>query len=154
MVSGRMPNPGRRQQMATLREQGLSFGEIGRRLGVGGPYVRYALTRLMTPPPPGRCCICDAELTSPVALAREKDLLCLTCLARRPRTPFGQMLKAFRVAAGWTQQQLARHSGVTAESINAFERGHRLPRITTLGKLFRVLGVCWTLTPPQRRTGS
>ena len=44
--SGRKPNQERRRQMIDLREQGLTLGEIGQRLGVTRQAVFDALRRL------------------------------------------------------------------------------------------------------------
>lgn len=141
MVQGRLPNLVRRQTMAALRARGLALGQIGRELGVTRQCVQRTLARLAESGKVGRCCACRAELPSPVAAPREKDLLCLTCVVLRPCTPFGQMLKSFRIAAGWTQEELAKRARLWRGSINRFERGHSLPRQATLARLRQVLGL-------------
>jgi len=44
-----------------------------------------------------------------------------------------------RIAAGWTQQELARRVGVRAETISRLEAAKHVPRIETMERIDRVL---------------
>ena len=71
-----------------------------------------------------------------------------TILRRDPRPPaFGDLLRRFRVAAGWTQEELAEHAGVSARAITKYERGATLrPQRETV----RLLADALTLLPEER----
>ena len=102
MVQGRKPNLERRRRIQQFRDRGLSLPAIGRRLGVTFQCVQRTLRR-MTKERPGRvpCCACGEDIVSPGACASDHgQALCLRCLAERPDAPFGQRLRAFRLAAG------------------------------------------------------
>ena len=66
--------------------------------------------------------------------------LCLGCLAKHPDAPFGVRLKACRLAAGLTAEQLAARSGVPAHAIRSVERGACWPRWGRVARLIRALG--------------
>jgi DNA-binding XRE family transcriptional regulator len=151
MVSGRMPDLRRHWRMAELCAQGMTLGQVARKLGVTKRYVQDCLAKQQTPRTPGRCSACEKALASPVALPREADLLCLECLAKRPGTPFGQMLKAFRVSAGWTQRELSERANVGQTKICAFECGRLVPKWMSVAKLFAALDVIWVRAPSVRR---
>ena len=57
------------------------------------------------------------------------------------RVAFGARMKAARVAAGMTQQQMAKALGVSQQSITAYERGDSAPRTHMLEKLASILGI-------------
>lgn len=64
-----------------------------------------------------------------------------------PRSPFGSLLRRYRVSAGLTQEQLAERGGLTVGAIQALESGKRkAPRIETVEMLARAL----SLTDDQR----
>jgi transcriptional regulator with XRE-family HTH domain len=138
-------NMHKRLRAAELRAQGLTLKEIGDRLGV----LPSAVSRWLRSPAGGnsaplpvRCCVCESEIPEAPTTSRiDRTALCLRCLARRPQTPFGQRLKAFRLAAGLTEAELARRSGVPQTSLSTFELRDREPCWSTLVKLVRVLGV-------------
>jgi transcriptional regulator with XRE-family HTH domain len=68
-------------------------------------------------------------------------VLCLRCVERRPDTPFGTRLKAFRLAAGLTQQQLAERTGINPDTIASLEgRRYKSPAWPHLLALVKVLG--------------
>lgn len=54
---------------------------------------------------------------------------------------FGHLLKDLRLQRGWSLQQLARASGMTATYLGFLERGLNLPSITAVINLAEVLGV-------------
>ena len=53
---------------------------------------------------------------------------------------FGQNVRTARIALGWTQEELARQTGLASVQINRIERGKREVRITTLLRLMDALG--------------
>ncbi len=102
--------------MTRLRGQGLSFAEIGRRVGLTGEAVRRSLN-----PAVGRirrCAVCGA--------ARLQSLLCNRCERSGGKT-FAQRLKLRRVLAGLTQSQLAALAGVSKTTIHKLETGQQRP---------------------------
>ena len=54
---------------------------------------------------------------------------------------FGQRLRELRVERGVSQDQLARATGIHLTAIGRFERGDREPRLTSILRLARGLGV-------------
>ena len=55
---------------------------------------------------------------------------------------FGERLARLREERGWTQQDLAEHSGVPYITIYRVERGvHKEPRVSVAAKLARALAV-------------
>jgi transcriptional regulator with XRE-family HTH domain len=57
------------------------------------------------------------------------------------KSAFGKRLAELREAAGLSQYQLARQSGVTAQTISRIELEERDPNWVTVLKLARALGV-------------
>ena len=56
--------------------------------------------------------------------------------------PFGERLRRYREAAGYSQEQLAERAGLSANAIGALERGERKrPYPDTLRRLADALGV-------------
>ena len=53
-------------------------------------------------------------------------------------------IRAARQALGWTQNDLAEKSGISARTIHAIEKG-RACRQATKRKILRTLGVSWEL---------
>lgn len=49
-------------------------------------------------------------------------------------------IRAARIAAGMTQQQLADALGVAQQSVTRWETGEREPRVSTLKRIAAVLG--------------
>lgn len=65
---------------------------------------------------------------------------------RRPPIP----LTVWRVARGWTQQDLAERAGLTKRTINRIERRHGRPTLQTAATLATVLRVdIESLFPPE-----
>jgi transcriptional regulator with XRE-family HTH domain len=140
MVQGRRPNPEQRRRLAELRARGLSYAEIGRRLGVSKQAVHLALRKLGRPPPSVPCARCGTPIVSAGALAGDRGTaLCLACLERTPGAPFGRRLQALRLAAGLTQTQLNRRAGLARGTVWRYERYGHTPRSRNLARLARVL---------------
>jgi transcriptional regulator with XRE-family HTH domain len=57
----------------------------------------------------------------------------------RPVNRFGRNVRALREEKGWTQEELADRSGLTAVQISRVERGAREVRLTTLLRLVEAL---------------
>src|SRR5215217_7877397 len=53
----------------------------------------------------------------------------------------GERLKEERLLRGWSQRDLAREAGTTAETISSIETGQHEPRPSTLRKLAKGLGL-------------
>src|SRR5262245_55736891 len=125
MPSGRNEQPGRRQRVLQLREQGLSLRQIARQVGLTYTGVSYLLRRpSRTVTGPIACGACGRTIREDwPGLPAGRPVLCLDCLAKRPGSPFAQRLVAFRVAAGLTVPELARRSHVRAGMLNAYEKG-------------------------------
>jgi DNA-binding XRE family transcriptional regulator len=88
-----------------------------------------------------RCSGCSAAITAGHhAVGLNRLALCLACPAERPDAPFGVRLKACRLAAGLTADQLAALTGVSAHAIRAVERGACWPRWERVARLIRALG--------------
>jgi len=52
---------------------------------------------------------------------------------------FGENVRQARLARGWTQEDLAGHSGLAVVQVSRVERGAREVRITTLLRLLKAL---------------
>lgn len=78
--------------------------------------------------------------------------VCLDCLASQPEAPFAERLRACRLAAGLTQEELAERAGLSPTSIWQYEQGEALPRAGTRACLARVLGP--GLSSPALQPGS
>jgi DNA-binding XRE family transcriptional regulator len=102
----------------TLHARGLSLSDIARALGVTRQYVHQIVQEIEHPTPPRvrtvTCEGCGQTIAVDGIVPRDQDgALCLNCLAKRPDAPFGQRLKAFRLAAGLTKAQLADRAGLS-----------------------------------------
>jgi transcriptional regulator with XRE-family HTH domain len=108
-----------------LRRQGMTMAEIGKRLGLTKQAVHALLTQhgqAQVPPSPVPCVRCGAVVTSGYfTLKQNRNVLCLACVERDPETPFGVRLKAFRLAAGMTQLQLAERTAIHPQRIADME---------------------------------
>jgi transcriptional regulator with XRE-family HTH domain len=130
--------------MAALRAQGLSFAEIGRRLGVTKQAVHATLKKAGQPRVRGVPCRgCGRFIVSAGALPQDgARALCLPCLKRKPRATFGQRLKAYRLDAGLTRTELARRAGISqGSSIHGYEDDRFLPLPPNRVRLARALRV-------------
>ncbi|MEU9347172.1 tetratricopeptide repeat protein [Streptomyces sp. NPDC048278] len=59
---------------------------------------------------------------------------------------FGELLRDCRLSTGWTQEELADRSGVSAHSISVLEAGRRQPRLSSVSRLAEALAL-----DPRRR---
>jgi DNA-binding transcriptional regulator YiaG len=117
------------------------LAEVGRRLGVSKQGAA-CLLRPVRQTPAVACPLCGAAIVSVGALPRDAGTaLCLPCLARHPGAGLGHRLKAFRLAAGLLQQELAHKARVWEEMIRRYEQGRNRPRPAALARLARALGV-------------
>ena len=56
-----------------------------------------------------------------------------------------ELIKENRVAKGLSRAQLAKMAGVSVDAIYAWETGKRTPTIECADKIFKVLGVTYTI---------
>jgi transcriptional regulator with XRE-family HTH domain len=135
--SGPKADPRRCRRVLALRARGLTFAEIGRRVGVSREgarqLVRAAAGRGRPPSP--RCASCAAPLPEGSRGGR-----CPACVAADPAAPFPERLRAYRLAAGLTQRELAARGGVSTSAVSLYERGRGRPGPGSLAALARVLG--------------
>jgi transcriptional regulator with XRE-family HTH domain len=61
-----------------------------------------------------------------------------------PPPPFGPCLRALREAAGYSQEALAERAGVHRTFIGLVENGRRHPRVDSMDRVLRALGLGWT----------
>jgi len=62
--------------------------------------------------------------------------------AREPEAiAFGKRVRELREARGWTQEQLAEAAGLTSVQVSRIENGANEPKLTTILRLVRALGV-------------
>lgn len=54
---------------------------------------------------------------------------------------FGGLLRAYRLKAGWTQEELAERSGVSNHAISMLESGRRRPRLSTVSRLAEAMSL-------------
>ena len=54
---------------------------------------------------------------------------------------FGSLLREHRLRVGWTQEQLAERSGVSAHAISVLEAGRRTPRLASASRFASALGL-------------
>jgi DNA-binding XRE family transcriptional regulator len=147
---GRKPDLQRRQQMAKLRRQGLTIGEIAAEFGCSTQNVSATLSAQGAQQHfPLTCSQCRRVLRrGHSSLSRNRRVLCLPCLRKQPSPSFAERLKTYRIRAGLTQQELARRAGLEPTTVAWYEHGRRPPPWRTLAKLVRVLGADLLLVPP------
>jgi transcriptional regulator with XRE-family HTH domain len=130
--SGRRPDWPRRRRVLALRARGLTFAEIGRRVGITREAARQ-LVHKAAGPHPCACCAAPLPLGS-------RGGHCLACAVADPFRPWAERLRALRRAAGLTQTELAARAGVSASTLFNYERGRGRPRPSRLTGLAGVLG--------------
>jgi transcriptional regulator with XRE-family HTH domain len=156
MVPGPPRDETKRRKLLQLRDQGWPNAEIARRLGVSRQCIHQMLKTIGTVGQrPLRCAGCKGIISARALTGRVMKVLCLDCLTRRPDATFCQRLKALRLAAGLTQAELGRKSGVSKITIQSQEVGRNEPTRSNLAKLVAVLGEDLTrdLEPAQRPGG-
>jgi transcriptional regulator with XRE-family HTH domain len=144
MPSGRRPNFERRRRIAELRDQGMTYVQIARLVGVTSECVRQTLNPKIRPRFVSvRCRECGSQINAAGAVPRDDlDVYCLRCISRKPDVPFGEYLKAFRLEAGLKIVDLARRVGLKPNVITSYEHGRvGAPSWHNLVRLFQVLGV-------------
>ncbi|MDK0520404.1 helix-turn-helix transcriptional regulator [Streptomyces sp. ML-6] len=57
------------------------------------------------------------------------------------RRHVGEQIRAHRLAANLTQQALAESAGLEKQTVSLIENGHQSPRIDTVWRIARALGV-------------
>jgi transcriptional regulator with XRE-family HTH domain len=135
---GPHPNRKRREEVARLRAEGLTLQGIGQHLGISHQAVAQILRRCGSTRVPV-CAGCGAALTTrggPVS----HPVYCPRCLATRPGLPFPAQLRSRRLAAGFTQAELAWRVGLNVSAVRNYEYGRALPKSRTLARLIAVLG--------------
>jgi transcriptional regulator with XRE-family HTH domain len=142
--SGRRADLARRRRAASLYAGGLSLAQVAARLSCTRQGAQYLLRAAgvdtgRAVPVPCPCCGAVAARL-PAGYHPPASALCLACLATRPDVPFGDRLRACRVAAGLSLRQLARRSGVGALTLAAYEANAKLPAGHGLAKLLEVVG--------------
>ena len=133
--SGRKADPRRQRLAAALRARGLTFAEVGRRLGVTPEAARQMALAAAGRPAPPRCASCADPLPK-----RSRGGRCPACVAADPGAPFAERLRALRLAAGLTGARLAARAGLSYTTIRNYEGGRGRPRPRLLAALARVLG--------------
>jgi transcriptional regulator with XRE-family HTH domain len=142
---------GLRRRAAGLRRRGLTLDGIARRLGITARRAAGLLREAGIDPRACevRCAGCRRVLARGAAgLRGNAPTICLECLARAPGASFGQRLRAYRLAAGLTQRQLAERAGLDAGTVWSYEQDETVPRGQRLARLVAVLGP--GLAGPQR----
>jgi transcriptional regulator with XRE-family HTH domain len=142
--------------VARLREQGLTAAEIAARLGVGRAAVSNMLRRMGRGGAlPVRCPDCGATVLAAQhpGSRQQRAPPCLPCLAKRPDATFGVRLKAHRLAAGLTCDQLGAEAGVSGTMITHYETGRCDPTPELLARLVGVLGPGLLTPEAGRRAG-
>jgi transcriptional regulator with XRE-family HTH domain len=123
---GRPPNETRRRKVAELRARGWTLQRIAGYLGVTYQNVQHLFkARGVRVPERPVCCRQCGALIVPWrrGMAPQVSAWCLTCLRQHPKAPFGERLKALRLAAGLSQLDLARQTGVGRTPVGRFEAG-------------------------------
>jgi DNA-binding XRE family transcriptional regulator len=110
---------------------------IAGHLGVTRQAVHFALKKLRRGE--ATCCHCKERFAAPEGAATTRNVFCLSCLNELPDIPLGRRVASLRIIVGFTQEELARHIGVTYGLISSLERGICRPRKRTGERMFAVL---------------
>jgi transcriptional regulator with XRE-family HTH domain len=123
-----------------LRALGLTYQQIGKRLGISHQSVQQALQRSGNARLVPICCRqCRAVITRMRTVADNNGpVYCLDCLP--DDATFGQRLKAERLTKGISLMALCEQTGITWTLLSKYERDVVEPKYRTLAKLVRVLG--------------
>jgi transcriptional regulator with XRE-family HTH domain len=110
---GRKGNEARRREAAKLRAQGWTVQRIADYLGVTHQRVSRILKAAGVPLRAVRCRECGTTILDRAHGAGVRaSVWCLACLRQHPEAPFGERVKAARLAAGFTQRQVAKQLGI------------------------------------------
>ena len=144
---GSHPDVERREQVAKLRTKGLTFTEIGKRLGMSRQAAHSLLFRTDRPVQlPGIACrecrkeICSWNPRWHGGMKRGQLVYCLQCLGKHPEVRLGERLLAFRISAGMTRGDLEKQTGVDRNTIGQCERDGCDPFWSTLARLVEYFG--------------
>ena len=132
-----------RRRAAALRRRGLTLYGIAVRLGITERRAGGLLREAGIDPRACevRCAGCRRVLARGHAGLRvNAPTLCVVCLVRTPGASFGQRLRAYRLAAGLTQGQLAELAGLDAGTVWSYEQDETVPRGRRLARLVAILG--------------
>lgn len=129
-------------QAFALWQEGRSLEEIAAALGVSCWRARRLLRGAgVASAVVVRCGSCGREIVrGKRGLQGREAALCLDCLASQPGASFAQRLRAYRLAEGLTQEELAQRAGLSPTSVWQYEQGEAAPRANTLARLARVFG--------------
>jgi transcriptional regulator with XRE-family HTH domain len=143
MPRGRPPNLERRRRIAKLRATGLTYEQIGERLGITHQSVQQALQRTGNARlVPIRCRDCKRVITRMRTVADHNGpVQCLVCLPGD--ATFGQRLKAWRLAQGISLMALSERTSIAWNLLSKYERDVVEPKCRSLIKLIRVLGIAF-----------
>ena len=141
---GATPDYKRRRKIAGLLAKGLTYAAIAKRLGVTKQSIAYMIDNdKRMNAREVKCKECAGVIArGRLANKTAQDTFCLAYLAKHPKATFAERLRAHRMAAGLTRNQLARRSRVCIGTIHSYEAG--VPRDPTWSKVRRlalVLGV-------------
>ena len=137
----RPPNHKRREMAALLRAKGLSFREIGQRLGISKQGAQHLAQVMASRQRLIRCRECNARIPSSAAMRRDDcNVYCIACLDNHPDVAFREHLKAYRLAAGLTMRALSLRAGLPEGMVSEYERGNYEPARWTKDKLLRLVG--------------
>jgi transcriptional regulator with XRE-family HTH domain len=143
---GSQPNYRRRQRVVRLRSKGLTLQQIADRMGCSRQNVHELLASIGEGAPERaghlHCRKCKAALCRRrQGMWTMRPTRCLECLAAWPEAPFGERLRAFRLARGMTTDELALQAGLSFHLVNSYERPQAVRfDWPTLLRLARVLG--------------
>jgi transcriptional regulator with XRE-family HTH domain len=126
--------------MAELRATGLTYREIGERLGVTRQCVHGLLNKALRQRLTYiACCVCRHTIITGWRGPGPDPVFCVACLPSDGT--FGQRLRAHRVAKGLTAFALGAKAGVSSSTIIAYELGKHRPNAQNRAKVSQALGV-------------
>jgi transcriptional regulator with XRE-family HTH domain len=138
---GRKANEARRREAANLRSQGWTVQRIADHLGVPHQRVSRILKAAGVPPRAVRCRECGTTiLDRPHGAGACASVWCLACLRQHPEAPFGERVKAARLAAGFTQRQVAKQLGIDHSTIGKLEARRGQPDQQLRAAILRLFG--------------
>jgi hypothetical protein len=135
----RPTDPARVEEMARLRDAGLTLAETGPRFDITRQRAHYALARKRRVAAETAYASCGAEIPLP-ARAGVHGARCLPRLARRPGATSAERLKACRADAGLNLANLSRRSGVSASMLSKHAVGRTRPHRRCVLQIGRALG--------------